>query len=329
MVILAFFLSTFCALYQHQSLNHSCPCVFDFQRYKIAGLGHKLFEIFIGISIAYEIGCTFVYESDFHVIGEHGQYKEVIEWLNVEDGEYSQTDWQTLGLESVQIDYPLTRPLEKKCRTRYHFRSDQCKVGAMTSWCLDLLPPALYRAAVFIATEKFYRRRNNLHPAPQLGEISVVWHIRVGDRNLRQENSVHYRNLIRFLQLHIASQKWRIVFAFECTSSRCENSAPTGYTFLAELCAGFDCVFDASSSVLQHLQLMIGADVLVTSGSSFSYAAAVYSTNIIIFTPNKMRQCPLCYLLDHYVVSNEDGDISPLEAAKFIALLRRKQWHTV
>jgi len=190
-------------------------------------------------------------------------------------------------------------------------------------WCLDALPSSTYRSAIFIAREKYYRAH-----VPSLrmsSPVSVVWHIRVGDRNLRANNAEHYRNLFALLQRRV--HVFQVLFLYDCIRNCVANKAPAGYQFLEGLCVS-NCQFDNSASVRDHMKLMINADILITSGSSFSYAAAMYSNKIVIYTPNKMVECPKCFLVEHYIYVGDQGAIEVSEEAKFVSQLRLLRYWT-
>lgn len=112
-------------------------------------------------------------------------------------------------------------------------------------------------------------------------------------------------------------------FVFNADEDRTSSATllPADYQFVdAIVCrAGASCVLHGHAAVTEALQLMMSADVLVTSRSSFAYVAALYTRGIVLFETPK-ENCDVCYYVSEAFRVDTSGRI--FDVAEFRARMR-------
>ena len=335
MTVLFFFIllaSVQCIVYQHQVVNASCPCFFEF-RVTMAGFGHRFFETLIGIHFSYILGCTFLSnEGTFLGYGKHGQYDKLEKYINIADGEQTRRSiGHLLSRPDVRVTYPFPSN-QPECGALYWLDGISC-TEAVEGWCVQL--PNIYEPVSQVAREKFYRRKELGGAVSILGStaesLTVVWHLRVGDYVIKGNDEAFYENIFDVLDQTIlqVSSCFVVHFIFECET--CGREPPDSHLVTKRLCEerNLTCLFHGNLSVEESLQAMIHASLLVTSGSSFSAVAGVLSHNVILFAENKDRHCPTCFLLNSHIRLSSEGTISRLEAMRTRAMIGAKFRHRI
>lgn len=301
--------------YEHQKINENCPCFLEFENLVVAGFGHNFFEILLGIHFSYLINCTYLFKNTFKQHGIHGNYLELNEYVRLEEGEIDIKLIQKDKYNETRLIFPFSINVQQnKCYRRFVIGSQSCLHENKMIWCLDSKTISFEDVSI-IAKEKFNRKTHIKPFFFEIKTINIVWHLRIGDISIHKNDSLHYETIyIRLVNL-LKRFQINLFFIYECSTCDLEN----GFSFLKTFKnANFKTMFISNLSILQSFNAMVQSDILITSGSSFSYAAALLSKNIVIFTENKAIECPECYCLKRYVNFYK---YNQFEKLKFIALI--------
>ena len=162
--------------------------------------------------------------------------------------------------------------------------------------------------------------------------LTVAWHIRNGDYHAN-ENVTFYMNLRRAVDAGLRGLPAKhFVFSQNAIN---DGVAAHGFGFLATDPAFIGTAFPSVAPMADDFNHLVRADVLVHSGSSWSYAATLVSpaSQVRLFCPPKEVAMGFPVAHDFYWVNgsipvNADGTVS-VEHAEALAQLLQARYHEV
>lgn len=318
-------------IYQRKYANQSCPCFVSMAITQAAGIGHRLFEWLIGLRIAYELECTFAMPNYAALFGSgnHGEYKAIGELLDLSADEFLEDflfmePWNSTILRTLPLQYPFERKTSdvNRCHTKFTFHAMACP-SAPGSWCFQ--EPGLIDGVFFVLREKFLR-----HVEPSFCndfEDAVVLHLRVGDIII-DWGFEYYDNILRAAAAVIERNNLtkRLVIVHECPHCAANSLYHPHAAIFRSICAQykFDCSFAPHLDAYNSIRRMVCAELLVTSGSSFSMIAAALTRSPVIFARNKDTSCPRCCGAPWHIFPTDSGHIVGAELAKLDSQMRTR-----
>jgi hypothetical protein len=261
------------------SKGQRAPC----QRYayvnisREAGLGHRFGDLAFGALFAFQHNAEFVFDSNgFAATGNHGAYPWFAGYAGLDK---LQTVSQILasGATVVQMQ-------------GWDKRYDGCNalIQGCDKCCLDLQSPGqeyvwCFRnkfAAYHMVQEQFRHLFHESDPSfrstltliynPSV-LLHVAWHVRNGDIILQNEEA-YFQTLLTEILSILAGRNYHIYFF-------AEQNLTTTHPFVNRF-TNISVVADMPVELTFHHLVM--ADILVTSGSSFPAAAAVFNQGIVL-----------------------------------------------
>lgn len=283
--------------------RHQCQRFATMKISTSAGLGHNIGEVIFGILFAFEAEAMYVFDEEgFLLNGRHGNYSWVHSILDLSKLQSRRTISKLDDMKSISL----------KSWDDLTLYSHECQVFLHTSWksCTDFISPFRMGVSCFshkigaFNMAKSYLRRllkaDALTPRTtsylrNTSMVSVVWHVRVGDRFVFR--SVDFYRKVHTLIEDLFPAGHVNYFLSEGYCEKVRKLLP----FLAVPLCTLN-----SEDTFRHF---LAADVFVTSGSSFASAAALLRTNpIVLQTLPKEGHFGVFEVTDHAIV-NSNGDL--------------------
>lgn len=280
-----------------------------------AGLGHRFGEIVFGMLLAEVTNSTYVLdETSLYGPGIHGSYEWFRSFLPLSMTEYTLDDYENenLGSELRKIQLPLDEMKKfdernrSECNTFVESRSNSCCKNnqrdnpAWWCWCFTALSGAYekirwrlaeaYEFSTFEPTINLYKGIES--------ELVVSWHIRAGDFSINKGNVAYFETVMSQVVALSGRIPLHIFFLGE--------DVKVQYPFLESICHNHStiCSFPEleSGNSFYHL---VHSDMLITSGSSFPYASALFHRGVVINAPPKEGGNGIYELSDHSQMNSE------------------------
>lgn len=250
-----------------------------------SGFGHKFGDLVLGHNFAFENDAIYVLpDRNFDIAGRHGAYA----WAN-----------RLLGLHAIQLASEVSRIYNLTTVKLRNFHqpsefNDRCGIllVATDNSCHDLQSLHIHetdfcfnnKVGAYQAAKSTLRRyfRNSTH-RPELQyysplHVSVAWHVRDGDLTLNA-NKRYFDNVFSLIRSLLQSTRHDI-FIFS------EKKLTAPFDFLKNERVSF--VYDISPQ--ETFCRLVSAQILITSGSSFSAAAAIYADGVVLQRRSKEAQ---------------------------------------
>jgi len=261
-----------------------------------AGLGHRIFELVFALQMALSYRATLHFGEAWAKASEHGSGYEFVETLlglrhlyskemNIKEEEYNLTDFNDVFNTDCKVIY---RGNYTSCGGDNCFKSPTMVLAAAKH--VDCLRQNAKRHGTWATMSPF--RDDYFH---------VVWHIRVGDRELHTPDDAFYENLIVDLSHYLTAGKVKHHFLAEWTavSASKENAYRQSITKMLP-----DAEF-ISPGIQEAFLVLMHADLLIGSGSSLPMAAALFSGGAFINVRPKHGWNYFCDYIPGLVASDE------------------------
>ena len=313
------------------------------------GLGHRLTEVVMGMNFAQETNATYLYNDHIWATpGKHGGYKWMTDFLPLQEIEVtrgkdpmykarqradplqiSEGPWMQMVEDSKQqtlCNIEMRTSLNKCCPSSSSNNKicwctkDTARIGTFDAM-KGRLRKAFSRSKYSLSVQQQQKQLNG--HSPETNEPSpfclVVWHLRMGDLvlNARREYfSAISTQLALAFQNITSSMVPLIVFVGEGGEQEISESFP----FLGDICNKLfsaNCLYP-DLDVRDSLYHMIhSADILVTSGSSFSAVAGLLrpSTRMTLAARAKEGVVGI-YETSEQLLIDEDGSIQRIDELK-------------
>lgn len=305
--------------------QHACPCYFAMWLTP-NGLGNRVAETIAGWQIADELGCEYLFDRDgFARNSIHGGYDGVADFLGIGRGQRTWHDVRNQIAHEVEVREWPGAPVQIQCNTLYkavHTKICRFK-NRYTTWCTYSTSWERHKWRLrenFAIANRWLRLSFRRSRA-----LSVAWHLRSGDIAPDRDNGAFFDRVSASIRNAAVSQNTRTEFHFVFQNSAPEF--PEEYAFLQHgICKRSRCFLHWNESVTESLRTLMSAEVLVTSRSSFSYVAALYTKAIVLFETPK-EECGSCYWTADYNRVDKTGRIFEPEEfqARLSALLRQRR----
>ena len=283
---------------------------------KQAGIGHRFTEMLFGLLLAERTSSTYVFDNQtFQKRGDHGSYEWFHAFLPLSNAELTLGELkekQSLSFNVVRGSWDeLMKRNKSECGAFYVTGSDSC--------CEENLHPRCDKGcfgALFGLYNKYRWKMAKLHEFATFKSrldlyhdhhdtLIIGWHIRTGD--IRLNRNISYFETI-FGQLHSATKNipTRIYFIGENVDSE--------FPFLTSMCNtsvfSSNCNFPKldAEEAFHHL---LDSDVLITSGSSFAYLAAMLHKRLVINAFPKGGISGVYEVFDHGQINKEGVIVKP------------------
>lgn len=261
-----------------------------------AGLGHRFGEVVFGVLLAERTNSTFIlHETSLYGSGSHGSYSWFRSFLPLSKTEYTWAEYQskmaTLGIKNtvqkITFDEIPNGENHSQCNIFLSASSRSCCVNNQIKdncWCFTALYGAYdqiqwrlkeaHALSTFQTTLDVYDGLEN--------KIIVAWHIRTGDRTLHRGNKAYFETITSQIVALSVGIPLEIFFIGE--------NVKTEFSFLESICFNHSktCTYPKMKSDNSFYHL-VHSDVLITSGSSFAYAAAMFHEGIVLNAIPKER----------------------------------------
>lgn len=268
--------------------KENCPRFATVKITTRAGLGHRFTEILMGLLFAARTNATYIFDnSSFSENGKHGSYDWFQRFIPLSNTLITKEEYQNeLSSSGHRVRVisdsweNITERNTSECGIFYLTRSMSCKQhpNQLAPGCFGAINGLFdtYRCKMANAYQySSFKTRLDLYKGYQ-DKLVIAWHIRTGDRTLNK-NASYFETISRQLSLAMENIPSHLFFIGE--------NVVSNFPFLAPMCkaASFpgNCSFpelDAEES-LHHL---VVSDVLITSGSSFAYMAALLHKKVVI-----------------------------------------------
>jgi hypothetical protein len=220
-----------------------------------------------------------------------GPFKAVINASQLLTPGLHPTPWGSLHFMRTPTALASVEAARNSCGHILHLGTGQANACRRKVWCTYAAPGAFERARPLMrqlyASSKsaavpcsiFLTEEGSGSPRP----LRVAWHVRVGDVALHQ-NASYFRELAESVARGLGSAR---ATHFLFSERRIPDEAP-GFAFLLEL-PFIQFHQHAHTRVDVAFRHLAAADVLVTSGSSFAYAAALVGSEeqVVLFAEPK------------------------------------------
>ena len=283
------------------------------------GLGNRVAETITGWQMADELGCEYLFDRDgFERSSIHGAYHGVADFLGIGRGLRTWADSRDQITNEIELHQWPSEAIETQCNTLYkaeHTRICRFK-GRFATWCTYSTEWDRHK----------WRLRENFrltNPWLRLAfgrsrSLSVAWHLRSGDIVPDRGNVAFYERIRDAIRNVVLADGTRVELHIVFRNT--EPALPAEYAFLQDtLCGLWRCTLHWDENVTESIRTLISADVLVTSRSSFSYVAALYTKSLVLFETPK-EECSRCYWVSDYMRVDKSGHI--FEPEEFAARLR-------
>mmetsp|Transcript_35231 Transcript_35231/g.83560 ORF Transcript_35231/g.83560 Transcript_35231/m.83560 type:complete len:283 (-) Transcript_35231:1611-2459(-) len=254
-------------------------------------------------------------------VGRHGSYAGINEFFRL-----NLNEWE---LSEVLNSYPLRRirarnwknalTYERSCNVLVSVSDDSCITSSGRFGSCFRSRKGVYNRLKWNLRYKYlqslYEPRNTFLDSSQ---ITVVWHLRVGDIKLHQGDQQYYYNLFNVIQVLLQDTRWHIFFLFE--SKELRPHPPRGYEFLNNL---DNVTFYPNKDVLFTLFHMINSDLLITSGSSLASFAALIAMKPVVLSSCPKEGCRYGVMeVSEHVPVSKKGTIPNLPLVQSIVQLK-------
>lgn len=275
--------------------------------------------------MADELNCTFLYDGDGFARPSpaHGSFKKAEEYLNIGRDWARFEETKDRFSETIILDrWPWPAPAERKCNTLYRAKHTQiCRYGAnrYETWCTHSVD---FDDVKWRLRERFFRTPRRTAFPKRHSSVSVAWHLRTGDITPDQFSNSTFLSLFQTVldisTMHGMKLDLHFVRSFAGIGDE--------FSFIDnDICKRVSCKHHIDSEIDQSLTILLSADILITSRSSFAYVAAIYSNNIILMETPK-ENCGRCYNLGESFRFNAAGRIlKPKEFEARFALFSRRR----
>lgn len=303
-----------------------CPC-FVGMWLTPNGLGNRVAETIAGWQMADELGCEYLFDREGFERGSvHGSYHGVAEFLGISRGLRTWHEVRHLIDEEVELhEWPAAR-IDNKCNVLYKAAHTQiCRFkNRYTTWCTYAIEWDQHKWRL---RERF-RSANPRFPSALrlLRSLTVAWHLRVGDIVPDRGNKQFFSSVAATLSQAALKERRSVQFHFVFRHD--SREFPKDFAFISEtVCARWACTRHWQQNVTESLHTLMSADVLVTSRSSFSYVAALYTRGLVLFETPK-EECEHCYWLSEYMRVDKSGNVFNAEelTARISLILRSGRW---
>ena len=336
--------------------NASCP-KFIAVDVKKQGLGDMLARIFSGIAAAYTSHTTLIFLSEswrgsvhyskgYHNIFENELYVPMSKFMLLSDvlKKYNPAVLKTPLFPDRSIFDPgfaSTMP----CNSVIHMADlNTCTLGGVqNAWCFSHIASTV-QSVIRPFFDESIMMREAKHLSRNLGfpqyfnqsHLNIIWHIRTGDLCLRCTNETFYENIERYLSLSLGKLRRTNIIVHEAEKG--SNRVAMLFTNIPNT------VFHISDDITQAVQMFLGCDILITTGSSFVNHVALFSPlfhPIILQATDKdavkqyhddfgHKNVDLKSIRDKYAIIegrairiDDDGNILQYRPEDFLALVSR------
>jgi hypothetical protein len=250
-----------------------------------AGNGHRYGDYILGLVLAIELNATAALDiSGLLHKGMHGESGWMLRSLNMDYG--IQTPEQIIKRHNVKVikinDWAEAFKYRHSCNVMIVTGSQSCKLN-------DKLKSCFYsKHGAYDLVKWFVRFQYASSPLslPLLYKphiYNVAWHLRVGDITLLKGSCSFFERVHEQIMIVTQGLPTHIYFFFKLNVA--EDRPPPGYQFLSKFNnTSFINNIDEASTIHHFLN----ADMLVTSGSSFTAIVSAITTKpVILFSEPK------------------------------------------
>jgi hypothetical protein len=285
-------------------------------------------------SIAQRHGCWHAFNASVFTAETHqhgGSYEWAVPFFGLPFGR-SVDDGRVTSLPVLPATFPF--PVNQSlCGAHWRLGDTDCYGW----WCAVL--PGSYEATKWQFTARFWQVHERawlefVDTHHSMIDVDIVMHIRVGDVSLDADQDTMFATLFEQLAALASPRHWTLDVVFECPS--CESRLPASHAVLHTLCdngAAYNCSacrFSSQLTVRESLQRLILGDVLVTSGSSFSYMAALVHRGVVLERePKETWSMGRAYAMSSSFNVTNSGAIEPFFEARSRLHLLMSEWAQV
>lgn len=287
--------------------NTDCPRVVSLYLTEVAGMGHKLTEVLLGLALAQALNATYVFDDlIWKRATSHGTYEWFTDVLALQTTELTLSEWNAYwsqhwwtirhvhstwdGLLNTKAKHPknkchvyFTSTLDRFC----HVGQKECGGGRNEigiglydrfKWKLRSAYRPQACQGVTPRTHGNVSKPDDNHP------VTVAWHVRGGDIRLNNFQQYFDRLASQLVTVATLNDNWgdstRLPLHVMFIGENVEEQFP----FLPHTCRT---ILDGRCSYpilgpKESLCLLMQSDVLITSGSNFASVAAVLKTNGLV-----------------------------------------------
>ena len=300
----------------HQRLNQTCP---RFARVKYrdgAGAGHIFGDVLLGIELATRVHATYVMADigEDYEFGLYGAaFENMLRQFNAFEGEH-----RLAGVVAAHNPAILKRPWDDIMNATVPFEG-MCNVLLITddNSCVDVdaagqpkeafcptRVPRLYDKHRYVMMNKFQKRHARRARHLCRHDITVAWHLRVGDINLHAGDASFFVNVYKHL-LTLSRDIGRPV-TNTFYSHAGHDDAPIGYDFLSSMP---NATFQGTLSVTDTLLHMASADIVVETGSSFTAMLHTLTDGPLFLRACPKEGCTTSYMDVEGLVKLDDAGV--------------------
>jgi hypothetical protein len=302
-----------------------------------AGIGHRMSEVVLALWAADKLAATYLYDADVMTkAGNHGSFPWFNDFLNLHTVAVSTNSTRSKGLRVAYVK-PLT---EKSIHAKRN--NGQCKIiievgvasckwqrklknGNMHEerWCHhDPMLYGVYSQVRGMLSEIFWEREGRQSPlhyptqfVSEPSRANVVIHLRTGDVALHGKDIGFFGTILSQVAKVLSGIPHRLFFI--------SHQPFTLMDQILTLCNDLtlECTVDVSDNSEHHMYMMVHGDMLISTGSSFAYVAALVNEDTVhIAAPPKEYEQGLAepigphdnwhsmYRMDNWIITTISGE---------------------
>lgn len=271
----------------YHGINRSCNRFAFMGCSGSAGFGHRFGEIVLSMLLADRLNATFVLDDRcWQVTGTHGHYSWFHDFFPFQDSfitwsqmmNFTKPTHAWIDGEWGYLERNMNGDFNRSCDVTFSSRWDMCTGSCFEKASIvGSFDDVKWRFREVYSKSRFYPSVEVFASCKESGSISVALHMRSGDITLNNNRSY---------TVNVLAQIKSIVSKFPFQVYIFGEDVINNFNFFPEVCStvlNTSCTFP-NISVADTLYHLIQADILVTSGSSFPIAAALFREKKITLT---------------------------------------------